>query len=152
MITRNSKTGNGALPKLPKTLAQCADRLYQVREARLSEERHAKVYKEEEGLLRERLINELPKSAASGIAGKVARATIVTKTIQQPDDWKLIYDWVIDEAIKHRRKKTGLEHSVFDLFQRTLVQSALEERLERGETIPGLKGFKVVTVSLSRVS
>ena len=144
-------TKKPAAPALPKSLAACADRLYTVRELRLSNDRTSKVFKEEETQLRDKLINELPKSEASGIAGKVARATVVTKDIQQAEDWSAVYDWVIDEAIKHRRKKTGLEHSVFDIFQRTLVMSAIDERLERGEKIPGLKTFKVVTVSLSKV-
>jgi hypothetical protein len=144
-------TRTPAAPKLPKTLAQCADRLYEVRELRLQNDRSSKIYKEEESLLKTRLINELPKSDASGIAGKTARATVVTKDLQTVEDWAKVYDWVIDEAIKHRRKKTGLEHSVFDIFQRSVVQSALDERLDRGEKVPGLKKFKVVTVSLSKV-
>jgi len=137
--------------KLPKSLAQCVDRLYTVRELRLGRDRESKVYKDEESALKEKLINELPKSQASGIAGSIARATIVTKDVMQPEDWAKIYNWAIDEAIKHRSKKTGLEHSVFDIFQRTLVQSSIEERLERGERIPGIVKFPVVSVSLNKV-
>jgi hypothetical protein len=147
MATAKSKT-----PDLKKlTLAQCADRLYLVREERLGQDRSSKVLKEEENTLKERIIEELPKSDASGIAGKVARVAVKTDTIQQVNDWTAFYDWVLDEAIKHRRKKTGLEHSVFDMFYRAINQSAVEERIERGEKVAGIGPFKVVKVSITKV-
>jgi len=59
---------------------------------------------------------------------------------------------VIDEAIRHRRKK----HRPGALSVRLLFSAPWCRARWRApgarESIPGLKGFKVVTVSLTRVS
>lgn len=124
--------------KFPKALGACADKLYQLREARLAKQKEALDLETEEKALKEHLINTLPKSQSSGIAGKVARVTVIKKPVPQVKDW--------DKFYKHI-KKTG----DFELLQRRLTDTAIKERWENGKTIPGVESFNVVTVSINKV-
>jgi len=124
--------------KFPKQLGACADKLFQLREKRLEMQKAVDEVEAEEKALKEHLINNLPKSEASGVAGKLARVTIVTKQIPQVKDWDLFYKHV---------KKTG----EFELLQRRLTDSAIKERWEEGKKIPGVESFNAVTVSINKV-
>jgi hypothetical protein len=124
--------------KMPKTLALCADELYKTREARLVAQKAVEALESKESALKEHLINNLPKSDASGVAGKLARVTIVTKVIPQVKDWDKFYKFI---------KKTGS----FDLMQRRLTDTAVQERWDNGKEVPGVEPFNVVKVSLNKV-
>lgn len=124
--------------KFPKQVGACADRLYELRQKRLEMQKAVDAVADEEKALKDHIINTLPKSEASGVAGKVARVTVVTKDVPQVDDYDAFYEYV-------RKNKA------FDLLQRRLNTSAVEERLEAGKQIPGVKIFHAVSVSLSKV-
>lgn len=124
--------------KFPKALGACADLLYQLRQKRLEMQKEVDKIAAEEAALKEYIINTLPKSEASGVAGKLARVTVVTKEVPQVEDWEAFYKYV---------KKTGQ----FDLLQRRVVDAAIKERWEHGEEIPGVKHFQAVTVSINKV-
>lgn len=124
--------------KMPKTLALCADELYKTRETRLAAAKVVEELEKKESALKEHLINNLPKSDASGVAGKLARVTIVTKIIPQVKDWDKLYKFI---------KKTGS----FDLMQRRLTDTAIQERWDNGKEVPGVEPFNVVKVSLNKV-
>ncbi len=124
--------------KFPKTLGACADRVYQLRQQRLTAQKVVEGIQAEETALREHLIATLPKSQASGVAGKLARVTIETKVVPQVADWPKFYAYV---------KKTGS----FDLLQRRLTDGAVKERWEAGQKIPGVQTFNAVTVSINKV-
>ena len=124
--------------KFPKTMAACADLLFEVKQARLAADKVAAELKSKESQIIEHIINNLPKSEATGVAGKLARATIVVKTIPVVKDWDKFYAYV---------KK----NSAFELLQRRLSESAVEERWEQKKTVPGVETFKRSTVSLTRV-
>ena len=124
--------------KFPKTLGACADALYEVRQARLDLQKKVDALSEQETALREHIIQTLPKSQASGVAGKLARVTVVTKDVPQVKDWDKLYAHV---------KKTGQ----FELLQRRLSDSAFKERQEAGKTVPGVELFRAVTVSINKV-
>lgn len=124
--------------KFPKAMGACADRLYQLRQKRLEMQKEVDKVAAEESALKEHIINTLPKSEASGVAGKLARATVVTKEVPQVEDWDAFYKYV---------KKTGQ----FDLMQRRLTDAAIKERWEHGKEIPGVKHFQAVTVSINKV-
>jgi len=134
---------------LPKTLAGCADRLYQVREQRYALNRQVKVLEEEEALLRDHLINQLPKGAATGVTGRLARATIVPKTVYTAEDWAKVNAWVLEEHAKHKRKKDGLEMMPFTIFQRRLNESLVKEVLDTDGALPaGVGSMDVKQVSV----
>jgi hypothetical protein len=124
--------------KPPKSLGACADRLYELRQQRLAVQKEVDKLAAEETFLREHIINTLPKSEASGIAGKLARVTVVTKQVPQVKDWDAFYKFV---------KKTGS----FDLLQRRLTDQAIKERWEAGKEVPGVEHFNAVSISLNKV-
>src|SRR4051812_19680228 len=84
--------------KLPTNLALAADGLYTTKAARLSLAKALEALEEREKQLKDLLIEKLPKSQASGIAGKIARASIVTDPVPTVEDWDRLYAFV---------KKTG---------------------------------------------
>jgi hypothetical protein len=124
--------------KLPKTLAACADLLYSIRESRLALNRQAEELETQEKLIKEHLINTLPKSEASGVAGKLARVTIVTKLVPQTSDSDALHAYI---------KKTG----DWDLLQGRLSDKAVRLRWEAGKTVPGVEAFQTVSVSINKV-
>lgn len=124
--------------KFPKAMGACADHLYNLRQKRLEMQKEVDKLTAEESALKEHIINTLPKSEASGVAGKVARVSVVTKQIPQVKDWDAFYKHV---------KKTGQ----FDLLQRRLTDAAVKERWENGKEIPGVEHFNAVTVSLNKL-
>lgn len=124
--------------KIPKTLGACADLLYQTREARYALQNQAKELEELESALKSHIIDTLPKSEASGVSGKLARVTVKEKVTPQAEDWEALHAYI---------KKNG----AFELMQRRLNNAAIEERLEAGETVPGIVMFHNKTVSINKV-
>lgn len=124
--------------KFPKMLGACADRLFELRNTRLAMQKEVDVIEAEEKALKEYIINTLPKSEASGVAGKLARVTLVKKDIPQVNNWDVFYKYV---------KRTGQ----FDLLQRRLTDTAIKERWDSGNEVPGVGHFNAVSVSISKV-
>lgn len=124
--------------KIPKTIGACADLLYTTRGTRLLIQKDAQALETQEKALKEHIINTLPKSEASGVAGKLARVAVETSEVNQVEDWDKFYAYV---------KKTGFFH----LLGRMIKQEAIDEILASGKTIPGIKKFKVVKVSCNKV-
>jgi hypothetical protein len=124
--------------KLPKTIGACADLLYQTRESRLDLQHDAKDLEAREKAIKEHLVNTLPKSETTGVAGKLARVAVTTDEVNQVEDWDKFYAYI---------KKTGFFH----LLGRTIKQEAIDEILASGKKIPGVKKFPVVKVSCTKV-
>lgn len=124
--------------KFPKQLGQCADKLYELRNKRLEMQKAVDAVEAEEKALKEHLIQNLPKSEASGVAGKVARVTIVTKVVPQVKDWDKLYAYV---------KK----NNAFELLQRRLTDGAINERWDNGKEVPGVEPFNAISVSINKV-
>lgn len=124
--------------KIPKTIGACADLLYTTRQERLALDHDSKDMQENEKLLRNHIIDTLPKSEASGVAGKLARVSVVTTEVNQVEDWDKFYAYI---------KKTGFFH----LLNRAINQAAIDEVLATGKKIPGVVKFPVVKVSLNKV-
>jgi hypothetical protein len=124
--------------KFPKALGACADKLFELRNKRLAEQKKVDEIAAEETALKNHIIENLPKSEASGVAGKLARVTVVTKQVPQVKDWDAFYKYV---------KKTGS----FDLMQKRLTDAAIKERWEAGKEVPGVEHFNAVSVSINKV-
>ena len=80
--------------KFPKALGACADLVYSLRQERLAAQKVVDALEEKEKALREHIINTLPKSEATGAAGKLARVTVMTKDVPQVKDWEKFYAYV----------------------------------------------------------
>jgi hypothetical protein len=124
--------------KLPKTMAECADLAYTLREERYAIQRQAKEVAEKEALLREHIIQNLPKSQASGVSGKVANAKVETDTVPTFTDKAKFLAYV---------KKTG----DFDLMTTGMNASAVKARWENKKKVPGIGETQIVKLSLTKV-
>lgn len=124
--------------KFPKHLGACADLLFELRAKRLAGQKAVDAVEMDEKALKAHIIDTLPKSEASGVAGKLARVTVVTKVVPQIKNWDAFTAYI---------KETGQ----FDLMQHRLTASAIEERWESGVDVPGVEHFNVVTLSLNKV-
>ena len=123
---------------VPKTLGACADALYLTRQKRLSEQKDVNALEAYEKAIKEHVIQTLPKSDSTGVAGKVARVAVVTKKVPVVEDWDAFY--------KHL-KRTGQ----FDLLNRALNAAAVQERWDAGKAVPGVGAFNAVTVSVTKL-
>ena len=128
--------------KIPKTIGACADRLYEIKAALAEINRSVadkiETLETERKAITDYVINNLPKSEATGVAGKLARVTVVKKEVPQVEDWDKFYAYI---------KKTGS----FELLGRSLSAPAIKERWEAKKAVPGVKAFDVVTISLNKV-
>lgn len=124
--------------KIPKTIGACADRIYALRKLAADAQKKVDLLKEEEKAIREHVINKLPKSEASGVAGKSARVTVVEREVPCVEDW--------DAFWKSFRKSRDR-----DLLQRRLSDAAITERWEAGKQVPGVGKFKYKTLSVNKV-
>lgn len=125
--------------RFPRTMGKCADKLYDLRQKRLTMQKEVDAVAAEEKALKAHIIDNLPKSQASGIAGKTARVTVVTKEEPQIKDHDAFRKYL------NRTKR-------FDLaYKMRPAAPAIREMWEDGKEIPGIEKFNVVTVSLNKV-
>lgn len=124
--------------KIPAKLAAAADLLYTTRQERLALNKHVEAMKVHERALKEHLIDSLPKSDASGVAGKVARAQVKIEDEPIVEDWETFYKGI---------KKTG----AFELLNKAPNRRAIKERWNNGKEVPGVGHFDNVKISLTKV-
>jgi hypothetical protein len=124
--------------KIPAKLAAVADLLYTTRQRRLDLNKHVEAMKVQEAALKDHLIDNLPKSDSTGVAGKIARAQVNTEDSPATQDWDAFY--------KHL-KKTGQ----FDLMNKAINRKAIKERWAAGKEVPGIGHFEQVKISLTKV-
>lgn len=125
--------------KIPKTLAACADLLFTKRAERLAADKAAEALKAHETFLTNYIIDNLPKSQAEGIVGKLCSVTITRKIKPTVEDWDIFYKYV---------KRTG----AFELLQRRLGEKAVQERWDAGKVIPGVGSFPHLGLSITKRS
>lgn len=123
---------------LPKTLAGCADELYERKTARLALDKQAEAAKKIETFLTEYIIDNLPRQEAEGVAGKKARVQRQPKEIPQVENWDQFYAHV---------KKTGS----FELLQKRLGEGAVKERWANGKNVPGVGKHTTITLSVTKL-
>ena len=127
--------------KIPKSLAIAADMYYSTKEKRLTMQREVDAIKAEEELLKNHLIDSIPKSDATGIAGKLCRVSVTTKVIGQAADWDAIYAY----CAKNRAK------GGFALLNKALNQKTIQEIWESGKEVPGVQEFTTVNLSVNKL-
>lgn len=135
--------------KIPKTLAACADMLYELERKRYVIQHEVDAMKKQESVLTEHLINNLPKSDALGVTGKLATATIKKKEIvelfgSKTDRFASVYEYIL----KNARKDPG----VWSLLQRRLGDASAKELIAAGKGSKiGAKIGTIKVVSLTKV-
>lgn len=126
-----------ATAKFPKSMAACADLLYDKRTARLAADKVAAGLKDDENALIEHIIQTLPKDSRGAI-GKHHMVKVVNDEKLVVKEWDPFYAYI---------KRTGR----FELLQKRLGEGAAQELIDDGKKIPGLDKFTVVKVSLTAV-
>lgn len=111
--------------------------LYKLRQERLEQSKKVTALEEQETLLREHIIQNLPKSELEGAKGKFGKVTLGTKTTSRIADWDLFY--------KHILKTKN-----FALLQRRPGDSAIQEIWESGKKVPGVEPFNIITLSVTK--
>lgn len=127
--------------KIPKSVAAAADMYWEMNQKRLAMQREVDAIEADEKALKEHLINAIPKSQATGVAGKFARVTVVTKDVPTVTDWDAFYGHVAKNKAK----------GGFALLGRRLSDTAIREIWDSGKQVPGVGHFTAVTLSVSRV-
>jgi hypothetical protein len=94
--------------------------------------------KDYETKLKDHLILELPKSDASGVTGTLARAQINSRRVPTVKDWDAFFAYV-------------KANDAWELLARRVNDSAVAERWDNGETIPGVDAFNLVSVSITKL-
>ena len=123
---------------IPKTLGACADMLLKLAEQKSKAQQVVDAIDQHEKLIKEHLIQNLPKEDSDGVVGKLAKAVIKKKPVPQVKDWPAFYKHV-------------LKTKDFSLMQRRVSEAAVRELWESGKTVPGVDKFTVVTVSVTKV-
>lgn len=126
--------------KLPKTLAGVADELGHARDARRKIAKELKAAEKHENALKAHMIEHLPVSDATGVAGKIWRVQIVSKDkpVVAGEDWVKLYAHI---------KKTG----EFDLLQKRVAEGAVKQRWDAEKKVPGVGKFIAKDVSITQV-
>lgn len=119
-------------------LAQAVDEYYTTRELRLRKQKDIEELQKKEHELKAFLIENIGKSDAMGVCGKLMRATIKTTEVPSAKDWPSIYEYV--------RK-----HKAWDLLQRRLSVTAIRERWNDGVEVKGVERVLVPDISLTRL-
>lgn len=120
--------------KVPRRLGDCADLLYQLREQRYTLQHAVDAIHEQEQKLKDKIIAELPKSSATGVAGRVARVQVTAEQKPTVEDWTALYAFIQREGR-------------FDLLQRRVSEAAVVEMWKADAEVPGVGTFNVVNVS-----
>ena len=121
-----------------KDLAEKADKLYTIREARLALQKQVDELKKVETELETELIERISADDAMGVVGKLRRATVVRS------DEPVIEDYTAFMTYVATRKQ-------FDLVQRRLSSEAVKLRWAAGKAIPGIGVFHRKKISLTKL-
>jgi hypothetical protein len=122
----------------PKEMGTCADLLWKLDQERKAIIKKAEAIETRQVALRKHIIDNLPKSKATGVAGRLARVKIDVKEILQAKDWDKVYKYIL----KVKRP---------DLLQRRLSEGAINEIIEAGHDVPGVEVFRCKVVSLGKI-
>ena len=96
-----------------------------------------------ESALKERIIQELPKSEATGIAGKLARVYVENKTVVKITDFAA---YVADVAARMKKDPGAIA-----LLQKRVGETAVKEVWEAGKKLKGVEGMDVPVVRMNKV-
>lgn len=123
----------------PTTIGSLIDQLYATRSLRLEVEKTVKNYKTQEAALRIQIIRTLGDIGLDGGKGTTATAAIVKDVVPRVDDWDKVYEYIET-------------HEAFEIMQRRVSATAIRDRWDAGEDIPGIEKVETVDLSLTKRS
>jgi len=119
--------------KLPKSLAACADLLYTTRQDRLKLQKEVEAMQALETQIVQHLLEELPKSGATGMKGRLGVATIKQKEIVELYGTGSDTGDRFDKVYEYIRKNAGKDPGVWSLLQRRLNDATAKELIAAGK-------------------
>lgn len=137
--------------KAPKNLAAGADLLWKAQQSRAEAQKAVDKIADEESDLKAWLIENLPKSDANGISGKLCRVTVVKKEVPRVENWPKFYENIVARYTAHKKRKDGQEDGAFALLQRRVGEAAVKEAWENGEGVMGVGKFTTTSLSINKV-
>lgn len=141
--------------KAPKNLGAAADKFYELRQERLTiagaATKQIEPIQKEESFLREHLIELLPASDATGVAGKLVRVSIKKGTEPVAEDWPKIYAHIVEQYLAAKKKKNGLHDGAFALLNRALNSATVKEMWDAGAAVPGVGKFQTKSLSVNKL-
>lgn len=128
--------------KFPKTLGECIDLAYRLRQERLEVEEKVKSLKGVEEALKTHLVENFQKSKIDGARGEIASAsvtpTMFPSLVEGSDEF---FKYVIRNPKKPE----------WELLERRASRMACKERREAGVVLPGITWFDGVSLSLTKL-
>lgn len=109
-----------------------------VQKLRLAKDKEAAEVKDRENIYKAELIARMLEAKTGAMASEKHLAKLHTKETPTPKDWGLIHQYIV-------------QHDAWELVQKRLTVSAVEERWQSGEVIPGIEKFPVYSVSISKL-
>lgn len=104
---------------------------------RLAASKEVQKMEEQESELKQAIITALREGKPELLGSSASRVSLSTKYKPVAEDWAKIYQFI------------G-KHNAFELLQRRLTESAVMERLNDGQTIPGINKFPVFDISITK--
>lgn len=123
--------------KLPKSIGDTIDLLFNLGEARRALEAQAKTISEQETAVRDHLMRNFKSADLEGAKGKSATCVIKRSIVAEVEDWDKYYAYI-------GRTKA------WDLLQRRPSITALRERWDAGKVVPGVSSKEIETLSLTK--
>lgn len=125
------------LPKFPKSLGACIDKLYVLRAKRLAAQKKIDAMSAIEQAYENHILQTFTKTDLAGAKGKMATAGVKTQTVYSIKSWEDFTTYVA---------KTGQ----WDLMRKQAGATACRERFEQGEEIPGIEPIAKISLSLTK--
>jgi hypothetical protein len=133
--------------KLPKTLAACADELYAAKAQRAVLAKQADALEQREIELRKHLLEQLPKTNATGTKGVWGNATIEEQPYGTVKDWTKFSKWLAKEA-------ATAPETITTFLQKRASGAAILERYKGSKKfanlIPGTEIGKNKVISITK--
>lgn len=114
------------------------DALYALRAQRIDKQHEVDSLAAEEQRIKDFLISSMESAGLTRMAGRGASASISPKTVGRVVDW--------DAFTQHIAETGG-----FDLVERRVSSLAYRERLDAGQSVPGVEPVVVKNVNLTKI-
>ena len=129
--------------KIPTNIAQAVDLYGKTKAERLAKQKETDVLEEQEKKLKQHLIDSIPKTDATGIAGKLWRVAIVLKdrliVDSEKGGWEAYDVWCKKNKITPR-----------EAYQHRLNDAMVKERIAAGKAVDGVRVDIYSDVSLKQ--
>ena len=119
-------------------ISQLVDDFHHANQERLAADREAAALKRYEEELKQTIIGILHEQGMYFVAGKEIRVKLQVKEKPVASNWNEVYQYMKD-------------NDAMDLCQKRLHFAAIADRIEEGETIPGIEFVEVNNLSIGKL-